>query len=114
MADTIEGLKKELDHYKRLLGIGDDAIESYQVLIGICRQQREYLQVFNIKSKIGSDDKAAAVEYKNAKDLWENLPDMISKLNRLRSELKIEYDETEGKPKLGMTSPQNIGKAQNY
>jgi len=104
--DTVD---KELAHYKKLFGIGDDAIESYLVLIGIFRQQREYLKDFSIKSKIGSDDKAVAIEYKNAKDLWENLPDMISKLNRLKSELKIEFDENEGKPKAKAISPQSIG-----
>ena len=113
--DTTESLQKELDHYKRLFGIGDDAVESYMVLIKIFRQQREYLRDFKIKDLISSDDKGKIIEYKNAKDLWENLPDMISKLNRLRSELKIEFDENEGKPKSRAISPQSIGaKVINY
>ena len=42
--------------------------------------------------------------------MGEGLPDMISKMNRLKIELNIPFDENEGKPKLTATSPQNIGR----
>ena len=45
-----------------------------------------------------------------AMSMGEGLPDMISKMNKLKIELNIPFDENDGKPKLTATSPQNIGK----
>jgi len=87
--------KAKCQEYERRMGIGenDPAKDGYLVLIKILNQQNKYLEKFEIKDLISTDDKAKATEYKNAKDLWENLPSMISKLNTLKAELKIEGEE---------------------
>jgi len=87
--------KAKCEEYEKRMGIGqfDPAKDGYLVLIKILRQQNEYLQDFTIKTKIGSDEKADTIAYKNAKDLWENLPDMIKKVNTLKVELKMEGEE---------------------
>ena len=71
--DTVD-YKAKCQEYEKRMGIGefDPAKEGYLVLVNILNQQNEYLKTFSIKSKIGSDEKSTALEYKNAKDLWEN------------------------------------------
>jgi hypothetical protein len=53
-------------------------------------------------------------EYKNAKELWENLPKMISSLNQLRIEMKIDGDEEGDIPKIIPITPQSISKIKSY
>ncbi len=93
--ETIESLKKKLSEYEKRMGIGDTdpAKEGYLVLIKILNQQNEYLNTFSIKSRIASEDKADVAAYKNAKDLWENLPKMIQAVSTLRIELKMDGEE---------------------
>lgn len=90
-----EELILKLEEYEKRMGIGehDPAKEGYLVLIEILRQQNDFLKDFKLKSKITSEEKADAITYKNAKDLWENLPDMIKKVSILRMELKMEGEE---------------------
>lgn len=87
--------KKKCEEYERRMGIGinDPAKDGYLVLVKILRQQNEYLGDFLIKSKIASEDKADVAAYKNAKDLWENLPKMIQNVSTLRIELKMDGEE---------------------
>lgn len=94
--------KKKCEEYEKKLGIGqnDPAKDGYQVLVKILNAQNNFLGDFNLKSKIASDEKADVIVYKNAKDLWENLPTMISKINALKAELKIEEED-----KLTMKAP---------
>lgn len=91
----IELLKKKIAEYERRMGIGehDPAKEGYLVLVNILQQQNEYLSEFKIKSKIASDEKAEMTAYKNAKDLWENLPKMIESVSTLKIALKMEGEE---------------------
>jgi hypothetical protein len=91
----IEELKKKLIEYEKRMGIGqeDPAKDGYLVLVDILRQQNDYLRDFKIRSKIASEEKGDIVAYKNAKDLWENLPNMIKSVNILKMELKIEGEE---------------------
>ena len=93
--EDIEVLKKKVAEYEKRMGIGefDPAKDGYLVLIEILRQQNTYLGKFKIESFISSEDKGNIAAYKNAKDLWENLPDMIKKVNTLKFELKIEGEE---------------------
>ena len=88
-------INKEIEHYRKLLGTGDIATRSYRTMVKILEQQVEFLDEFQIKSKISSDEKSATITYKNAKELWEGLPDTILKLNKLKNELGIEYVEKE-------------------
>lgn len=87
--------KQRCEEYEKRMGIGqsDPAKDGYLVLVNILTQQNEYLKEFKIKNKIASDEKADATAYKNAKDLWEKLPDMIKSVRSLRVELKMDGDE---------------------
>lgn len=87
--------KEKIAEYEKRMGIGehDPAKEGYLVLVNILRQQNEYLGSFSIKSKIASDEKADMTAYKNAKELWEKLPDMIESVQTLKVALKMEGEE---------------------
>lgn len=87
--------KKLCEEYERRMGIGehDPAKKGYMVLVKILNQQNEFLDTFSIKSKISSEEKADATIYKNAKDMWEKLPDMLKSINSLRIELKMDGEE---------------------
>ena len=91
----VEELKSKLALYEKRMGIGinDPSKEGYLVLVGILNQQNEFLKNFKISSKIASDDKGDQISYKNAKDLWENLPKMIENVNNLKISLKMEGEE---------------------
>lgn len=104
--------KKRCEEYEKRMGIGQDdpAKDGYLVLIGLLRQQNEYLKEVKIKPMIGSDDAAKKIEYKNAKELWEALPKMISAVSTLKSELKIDGVEAT-KPVQKPISPQSIAAA---
>lgn len=112
MADTIESLKKQLEYYQNKFSVAeyDLALDGYLSYVALVRQQVEFIKDFNIKSNIDGK-KAETVLYDRAMSMGESLPDMISKMNRLKMELKIEYDENEGKQKVGATSPQSMYKA---
>ena len=87
--------KKLCEEYEKRMGIGqhDPAKDGYLVLVKILRQQNDFLDGFSIKSKIASEEKADAVAYKNAKDLWENLPKMIESVSSLRITLKMDGED---------------------
>jgi hypothetical protein len=95
MTELEASLIAKIAEYEKRMGIKehDPAKEGYLVLVGILNQQNEYLKAFNIKSKIASDDKADMAAYKNAKDLWENLPKMIENVSSLKIALKMEGEE---------------------
>lgn len=91
--------KKLCEEYEKRMGIGenDPAKDGYLVLVSILNQQNDYLKKFKIESKIASDEKADMTAYKNAKDLWENLPKMIEAVSTLRISLKIDGEEVKNK-----------------
>lgn len=93
MAET--DYKSRCEEYENRMGIGqnDPAKDGYLVMVSILRQQNEYLKTFKISSKIASDEKADMTAYKNAKDLWENLPKMIEAVSSLRISLKMDGEE---------------------
>lgn len=109
--EDIEALKKKVAEYEKRMGLGefDPAKEGYLVLVEILRQQNEYLKVFKIKTIITSDDAAKKVEYKNASDLWEKLPNLIQKVNALKYELKMEGEAKKADSQKPI-SPQEIAK----
>lgn len=88
-------LKNKISEYEKRMGIGqfDPAKDGYLVLVNILRQQNEYLGDFKISTKIASDEKSDITAYKNAKDLWENLPKMIENVSNLKIVLKMEGEE---------------------
>ncbi len=87
--------QKELEHLRKILGLGDVATRGYKTMVSILEQQIEFLDDFKLKSKIISEEKADTITYKNAKELWENLPSTIMSLHKLKNELGIEYVEKE-------------------
>lgn len=111
IAKHCEELKKELEYYKKKLSLAeqDVAVDGYVAYVNIVRQQVEYVKDFNIKSNI-EGKKSENAMYERTEAIWKNLPDMITSMNRLKMELNIAFDPLEGKPKLGATSPQSIGK----
>ncbi len=105
MAENIEDLRNRLSLFEN-----DASKRGFYSLNRIVNQQIEFLNTFNIKSKISSEEKADVVTYKNAKELWENLPKMISALNQLRIEMKIDGDDEGDIQKIPPVTPQSIAK----
>lgn len=110
--DTIESLKKELEFYKVKFSLAENdvAIDGYLAYVNIVRQQVEYIKDFQIKSNI-EGKKSESAMYDRTESIWNNLPKMISSMNALKIELNIQFDENEGKPKRGATTPQSLFKA---
>lgn len=92
--ESTEELKKKIIDYEKRMGIGenDPAKDGYLVLVKLLRQQTAFLDNFNINEKIGSLAKEDAV-YPRAKEMWEELPKMISSVSNLRIELKMDGEE---------------------
>lgn len=111
MSETLESLKNELEFYKKKFSLAehDVAVDGYLAYVNLVRQQVEFLKDFNIKSNIDGK-KTETVLYDRAMSMGESLPKMISSMNLLKLELKIEFDVSKGKPKQIATSPQNIGR----
>jgi hypothetical protein len=109
--EEIEKLKKELEHYKKKFSLAENdvAIDGYLAYVNIVRQQVDYIKDFKIKENIDGKKSESAM-YDRTEAIWKNLPSMISSMNALKIELNIPYDENNGKPKVGATSPQSIGK----
>lgn len=95
MGETVEELRRQLKEYERRMGIGEDdpAKDAYLVYVGLLRDQTDYLRGFKIKGYIASEEKGDQFAYKNAKDLWEGLPKMISSVSALKVELKMEGEK---------------------
>lgn len=110
----MEDLQKELDHYRRLFSLKDTdlAISGYIAYVKFVKQQVEYIDNFKLKDNI-EGKKTETVVYDRAIAMGESLPDMISKMNRLKAELKIDFDINSDKPKVGATNPQTIANLQN-
>lgn len=94
MTESIQELQAKIAEYEKRMGIGeyDPAKKGYLVLVKILNQQNEYLDKFNISDKIGSLAKEDAV-YPRAKEMWDDLPAMITKLSNLKIELKMEGED---------------------
>lgn len=105
----LENLKKELDHYRKKFSLGehDIAIKGYAAYVKILNQQIDHIEKFSIAANIDGK-KADTVMYDRSVAMWESLPDMITKMNRLKAELKLDFDIDADKPKVGATNPQTI------
>lgn len=106
-----EELEKEVAHYRKVLGVGsyNPAGDGFSVLIEQLRQRNEFIKNFKIVEKIGNVAKDDPV-YARATDMIDTLPQMISKINGLSMELKIEYVPENAEEKSGATSPQSLVK----
>lgn len=104
-----EDQEKELAHYQKIFSLKDKdlAVSGYIAFVDFVRQQVDYISGFKLKDNIDGK-KAETVVYDRAISIGESLPDMISKMNRLKAELKIDFDINSDKPKVGATNPQTI------
>lgn len=111
MEDEIEKLKKQLEFYQKKFSVAehDLAIDGYLVYAALVRQQVAYLKDFKIKDNIDGK-KTETVLYDRAIAMGESLPKMITSMNNLKMELKIEFDENEGKVQMGASTPQSMFK----
>lgn len=108
MYDDIQKIKKELEFYKKKFSLAehDVAVNGYMAYVNIVRQQVEYIKDFKLKDNI-EGKKSENAMYDRTESIWKNLPDMITSMNRLKIELNIQYDETEGQPKIKASSPES-------
>lgn len=111
MAEEIEGLKKELEYYKKKFSAAEHnvAIDGYLAYVNLVRQQVDFIKDFKIKENIDGK-KTETVLYDRATEMGANLPKMISSMNNLKLELGIEFDEKEGQQKSSATTPQSLFK----
>lgn len=111
MQDSTEELIKKVAHYEKLFAVAqnDLSYKAYLSFVKIVEQQVDYIDTFKIANII-ADKKTESPQYERAESIWSNLPKLISSLNNLKAELKIEFDPNDGKPKFGPTSPQSIGR----
>lgn len=109
MEETLDTLKKQLEHYKKKLSLAehDVAMDGYLAYVNIVKQQVEYIKVFDIKANI-EGKKSENAMYDRTEAMWKNLPDMISSMNKLKVELNIPFDEHEGVEHKGASSPQSF------
>lgn len=109
MEKTVEELEKELAFYKTKFSLGeqDVAIDGYLSYVALVRQQVEFIKDFKVKEHINGK-KTETVLYDRAIAMGESLPKMISSMNNLKLELNIQYDENEGKQRIGATTPQSL------
>jgi hypothetical protein len=106
---TIEELKKENTFYKHKFSIGetDVAVGGYLAYVNIVRQMVEYIKDFDIKTNI-EGKKSENAMYERTEKIWGQLPEMISSMNKLKTELGIEFNPEEGKPKPMATRPESM------
>lgn len=97
----IDDLKKKLEFYEK-----DPEKRGYFALVRIVNQQIDYLNDFNIKGNVGGKASEDAT-FSRTKDMWENLPKMISSLNDLKIQLRIKKDDEE-KQSNYRTTPESI------
>jgi hypothetical protein len=109
--EKIKELEKELAFYKHKFSLSENdvAVQGYLAYVNIVRQMVDYVKDFSIKANIDGKKSENAM-YERTEKIWGELPDMISSMNRLKMELKIEFDPEEGKPKMTVTNPQAIAK----
>ncbi len=107
--EDIEKLKKELDYYKKKFSLGehDLAISGYLSYVDLVKQQVEYMKDFKLKEHIDGK-KTETVLYDRSMSIGEKLPDMITRMNRLKLELGIQYDPMEGQVKQKALTPESM------
>lgn len=109
--NEVEELKREIAHYKKVLGLSESnmAYKGYMAYQKVLEQYIQHIDQFKLTKEILEGKKTENAYYERTDAMFKTLPEMISSLNRLKSELKIEFDPQEGKPKIRATSPQSIG-----
>lgn len=112
MQESTEELLKKIAHYEKILGISENNLSyrGYLAYQKMLEQQISHIERFTLTPDMLEGKKTENAYYERTESMFKSLPDSISSLNRLKAELKIEFDPNEGKPKFGATSPQSIGR----
>lgn len=101
-----------IGHYEKKLGIGEDETpmetRGYMAYMSLLQQQIEYIERYKLTDTVIGGKKTESAEYERVEKLHTDLPSKITALNKLRTELKLDYDDSEGKPKLTATTPQSL------
>lgn len=109
--ESIESYKKKVSVLEQKLSLyeNDPEKSGFFALRRILNQQVEYLRGFTIKDKIAGKASEDAT-YARSKDMWESLPKMISDVNNLKIELRINKDDelSESKSNNRPTTPESI------
>jgi len=110
MPDEVSELKKQIAALEQRLALfeNDPSKRGYYSLVRIVNQQIDYLNAFVIKNNVGGKASEDAT-FARTKDMWENLPKMISSLSDLRIQLRIEDEDQKGKKNgFSKTTPEAI------
>jgi hypothetical protein len=111
MEESIEDYKKKVSVLEQKLRLyeNDPDKSGFFALKRIVNQQVDYLRNFTIKDRISGKASEDAT-YARSKEMWESLPKMISELNGLKRELRInnEDEEKESKNTNQRTTPESI------
>ncbi len=102
---------KIIAHYEKKLGIGEEislemkGFVAYQKLL---EQQINHIDNFKITLDVLEGKKSADALWERTEKMHNELPEKISALTKLRLDLKVDFDENDGKQKTGAISPQNV------
>jgi hypothetical protein len=104
-------LEKELEFYKKKFSVAehDVAVDGYLAYVNIVQQMVEFIKDFKIKANIDGKKSDNAM-YERTEKIWNELPSMISSMNKLKTELGIEYNPEEGKARQMAIRPELIAK----
>lgn len=108
--ESIEELKKKIAVLEQRLAFfeNDPSKRGYFALVRIVNQQIDYLNEFVIKKNVGGKASEDAT-FARTKDMWENLPKMISSLSDLKIQLQIVDTDDKGKRSgYSRTTPEAI------
>ncbi len=106
-----EAQAKMIAHYEKKLGIGLELsleMKGFMAYQKLLEQQITHIENFKITQEVLNGGKSKDALWERTEKMHNELPEKISALSKLRTELKVEFDETEGKPKLTATSPQSL------
>lgn len=109
--EAIESLQQRLEKLEaenRLLRT-DAATRGFWSLNNIINQQIDHLNGFTLSREIDKDPKESP-RFARSKDMWENLPKLITALNTLRVEMKIDGDKEDKKENIIPLTPQLMAK----
>lgn len=107
--ETIESLKKQvakLEKEVRWFRV-DSSKRSFFALNRIINQQVDVLNDFDIKTNV-TGKKSENAEFERTQSIWKELPKLITELNSLRSEMKIDGEDVTDEEVLLPISPEMI------
>ena len=107
--ETIESLKKQvakLEKENRWFRV-DSSKRSFFALNRIINQQVDLLNEFDIKTNV-EGKKSENAQFERTQSIWKELPKLITELNSLRADMKIDGDDIIDEEVLLPISPEMI------